>query len=104
MPVVRPFRELDLADELRPRPDDVALANLRHLRDLLERRRVGAQRLELREQLVDRPLREARADVPDPVQLLAAVRAEHERAEAADRKSTRLNSSHMSISYAVFCL
>src|SRR5690242_20993343 len=26
------------------------------------------------------------------------------KAEAADRKSTRLNSSHMSISYAVFCL
>src|SRR5690242_21419993 len=25
-------------------------------------------------------------------------------AETADRKSTRLNSSHMSISYAVFCL
>src|SRR5690242_20840189 len=25
-------------------------------------------------------------------------------AEALDRKSTRLNSSHMSISYAVFCL
>src|SRR5690242_21310195 len=24
--------------------------------------------------------------------------------QAADRKSTRLNSSHMSISYAVFCL
>src|SRR5438477_8085650 len=29
---------------------------------------------------------------------------ELERALAADRKSTRLNSSHMSISYAVFCL
>src|SRR5690242_21523011 len=26
------------------------------------------------------------------------------RARAGDRKSTRLNSSHMSISYAVFCL
>src|SRR5690242_21471124 len=26
------------------------------------------------------------------------------KAEAKDRKSTRLNSSHMSISYAVFCL
>src|SRR5690242_21558115 len=26
------------------------------------------------------------------------------RAEISDRKSTRLNSSHMSISYAVFCL
>src|SRR4051812_37994633 len=28
----------------------------------------------------------------------------HRRAEDLDRKSTRLNSSHMSISYAVFCL
>src|SRR5438067_5266186 len=28
----------------------------------------------------------------------------HERAEIGDRKSTRLNSSHVSISYAVFCL
>src|SRR5690242_21855984 len=36
----------------------------------------------------------------DPGRLLAAVL---ERVEA-DRKSTRLNSSHMSISYAVFCL
>src|SRR6266480_5771860 len=27
-----------------------------------------------------------------------------QRVEARDRKSTRLNSSHMSISYAVFCL
>src|SRR5690606_39897754 len=31
-----------------------------------------------------------------------AVAGEHER--AADRKSTRLNSSHVKISYAVFCL
>src|SRR5690242_21315226 len=30
--------------------------------------------------------------------------AAHEHAGRADRKSTRLNSSHMSISYAVFCL
>src|SRR3712207_6966964 len=31
-------------------------------------------------------------------------RAVQERREAADRKSTRLNSSHANISYAVFCL
>src|SRR5689334_24706184 len=33
-------------------------------------------------------------------------RADHlqQRAKAGDRKSTRLNSSHSSISYAVFCL
>src|SRR5690606_41522800 len=32
------------------------------------------------------------------------ARATHERSRAADRKSTRLNSSHVKISYAVFCL
>src|SRR5207244_13651717 len=32
------------------------------------------------------------------------VAAEQTRAETADRKSTRLNSSHQIISYAVFCL
>src|SRR5207249_8110480 len=31
-------------------------------------------------------------------------RPPHGRADAEDRKSTRLNSSHVSISYAVFCL
>src|SRR2546421_5022855 len=37
--------------------------------------------------------------------LVAAVASEHvERARALDRKSTRLNSSHDQISYAVFCL
>src|SRR5438445_4236800 len=32
------------------------------------------------------------------------VEAHHTRASDADRKSTRLNSSHANISYAVFCL
>src|SRR5437870_11514191 len=31
-------------------------------------------------------------------------REEHRRASPADRKSTRLNSSHVATSYAVFCL
>src|SRR5947199_5861732 len=34
----------------------------------------------------------------------ATVIAWHRRAFALDRKSTRLNSSHLGISYAVFCL
>src|SRR5207249_433220 len=34
----------------------------------------------------------------------AARKAARSRAEEKDRKSTRLNSSHVSISYAVFCL
>src|SRR5690242_6843348 len=38
-----------------------------------------------------------------PVQAIAQVLAA-QRGEEEDRKSTRLNSSHMSISYAVFCL
>src|SRR3712207_7483854 len=33
-----------------------------------------------------------------------ALRASEERFRATDRKSTRLNSSHANISYAVFCL
>src|SRR6266480_5142062 len=32
------------------------------------------------------------------------ARRDHRRPDRLDRKSTRLNSSHMSISYAVFCL
>src|SRR5207249_8091466 len=41
------------------------------------------------------------AEIPDfrPLDHLAAKRAKR-----LDRKSTRLNSSHVSISYAVFCL
>src|SRR2546426_2105139 len=42
-----------------------------------------------------------RAPVPDPRRLGIA---HGERIELVDRKSTRLNSSHLVISYAVFCL
>src|SRR5438445_4809434 len=38
----------------------------------------------------------------DPVTIAAALL--HDVAEDTDRKSTRLNSSHANISYAVFCL
>src|SRR5437773_5684581 len=42
---------------------------------------------------------------PDAVPVLAPPRARGvARDAAADRKSTRLNSSHITISYAVFCL
>src|SRR5690606_41767454 len=34
----------------------------------------------------------------------AATRRPHHRQKFSDRKSTRLNSSHVKISYAVFCL
>src|SRR5690349_22071518 len=51
---------------------------------------------------VHRPRREAlhRADRHDAVELGRDVLA----AAVEDRKSTRLNSSHVEISYAVFCL
>src|SRR5207253_4400864 len=75
----RPLRELDLADVLLGE-DDLA-------------RRTGfsgAQQHDL-----------ARvADLPDAV----AERGRQRGAPVEDRKSTRLNSSHVAISYAVFCL
>src|SRR5256886_10824634 len=42
----------------------------------------------------------------DEAHLLDGVRRQpvHERTQGGDRKSTRLNSSHSQISYAVFCL
>src|SRR5690242_21305588 len=44
-------------------------------------------------------LRRVGRDAPRPV-----LRGRRGRQRVRDRKSTRLNSSHMSISYAVFCL
>src|SRR2546427_4993000 len=41
---------------------------------------------------------------PAAVDALALVVQEHAAARHRDRKSTRLNSSHSQISYAVFCL
>src|SRR5260221_3757572 len=45
------------------------------------------------------------ADTTDPESVAEALTpSTRERSGAADRKSTRLNSSHTVISYAVFCL
>src|SRR2546430_12381763 len=41
---------------------------------------------------------------PGTLQLLARIRGTPARRPGPDRKSTRLNSSHSQISYAVFCL
>src|SRR5258707_11232536 len=41
--------------------------------------------------------------IPD-LQTLSGLRAEEKDYRGQDRKSTRLNSSHANISYAVFCL
>src|SRR5690348_18114234 len=46
----------------------------------------------------------AKAPLPSNGQDHAGQRAVREAEERTDRKSTRLNSSHPSISYAVFCL
>src|SRR3712207_7227680 len=40
---------------------------------------------------------------PDPADVVAVMEADHKNL-FLDRKSTRLNSSHANISYAVFCL
>src|SRR5699024_12881022 len=53
---------------------------------------------------VDAQLVRADGDVDRVVEHLAGGEAALGGAAAVDRKSTRLNSSHVSISYAVFCL
>src|SRR5699024_12119837 len=89
---------------------DVAIAHGRTLldqgADIIdvggESTRPGAERISEAEELQRvMPVARAMIDTGVPVSvdtMRAAV------AETADRKSTRLNSSHVSISYAVFCL
>src|SRR5690349_23056863 len=52
------------------------------------------------------PIRAAIADFPIPVRrsVTEAIGPPRPRDSRRDRKSTRLNSSHVEISYAVFCL
>src|SRR5256885_9739038 len=53
----------------------------------------------------DRPdVPDAAPDVPDPIHRAMEQHRPHCRTHSIDRKSTRLNSSHLVISYAVFCL
>src|SRR5699024_11746542 len=47
---------------------------------------------------------ELRARIAESLVLPGTLRQYKPRHQATDRKSTRLNSSHVSISYAVFCL
>src|SRR5690349_23903923 len=51
-----------------------------------------------------RPRPSTEHDPRGPALCLVEVRVGPSLEEAADRKSTRLNSSHVEISYAVFCL
>src|SRR5690606_42060681 len=48
--------------------------------------------------------RRGRRNPINAMQLLSQEEAGHSGWQVADRKSTRLNSSHVKISYAVFCL
>src|SRR3712207_7852195 len=48
--------------------------------------------------------RPSRSGVPDPPNSAGELRQNREDGHRVDRKSTRLNSSHANISYAVFCL
>src|SRR3712207_8058848 len=57
---------------------------------------VGVERLALRRERLD-------ADAPERADDLVAHEGEAAH-QVLDRKSTRLNSSHANISYAVFCL
>src|SRR3712207_8780806 len=67
----------------------------------------GIDRCDLRP-VADLPRLRARFAAPDERLVLLVGRLAHEKgfhlALDADRKSTRLNSSHANISYAVFCL
>src|SRR5690606_40504675 len=68
------------------------------------RGRSPGDRLDLRGDRVRQPCHQGRS--PCPGRTRTAYRHLHDRAQGGDRdrKSTRLNSSHVKISYAVFCL
>src|SRR5688572_31080100 len=69
-----------------------------------DRREFGGEAVAL-EQREQRPRAHSAGDVRDPVPARDRPPRGAGRAErAGDRKSTRLNSSHSQISYAVFCL
>src|SRR5690606_39290041 len=76
-----------------------------HIADVLVRNGVFAHRDQAFEDLLSTrsPYYVSHA-APDPVRATELVVAAGGAAVLADRKSTRLNSSHVKISYAVFCL
>src|SRR2546427_1454743 len=65
---------------------------------------VGQRKLGKVRDVVGRPGRERLGDIQAAVRRQAVEQRKLERRGRADRKSTRLNSSHSQISYAVFCL
>src|SRR5207245_8220738 len=87
---------------------DARLAHGERDASLLPRLLAAQRQAELVEEefLEDQPLVRGRAKGVEGFDILGRWREVHvgERVAARDRKSTRLNSSHGSISYAVFCL
>src|SRR5690606_16693006 len=73
----------------------------------LNQRQIGQQQGQLRRTGAGPRLPAAGMAIGDRTEALAAFRPGYRRQlllQALDRKSTRLNSSHVKISYAVFCL
>src|SRR5207253_10037213 len=76
-------------------------ALLRHRHQLANRGLQVIGRGEGRPEAIERAISDAEERLDREDELLAA---DHDAPVRGDRKSTRLNSSHVAISYAVFCL
>src|SRR3712207_8833113 len=74
----------------------------RLVEDLLDVARVTRGQIELR--LADVDLRQSLQEACEGVRPRAEAKGQRLSFSPPDRKSTRLNSSHANISYAVFCL
>src|SRR5690606_41611848 len=89
------------------RPPSFTTRRSSGLEELLALRLREHVRLDLREPLAVAGDRQPRVAVERPLPVLHVLRDvddDRPRPTGADRKSTRLNSSHVKISYAVFCL
>src|SRR3712207_3093901 len=73
------------------------------IKDHLSECKMGGEKEFMAKQLVDKILDE-NPYMPLYVEFLIAKKRNRELSDLIDRKSTRLNSSHANISYAVFCL
>src|SRR2546426_5154323 len=96
----------DFAGGLTPRPTELAEQLLHPARRLEPARlvRLGEQRRDVAPQLRRLLGREVPGELVQQADQLTDTRGASDSLLAGDRKSTRLNSSHLVISYAVFCL
>src|SRR5690606_40114869 len=105
------FKRLLLASVQRPRRS-TPLPYTTLFRSVQVFTREGIQRDKRAQQIIDDELKRFRLDLNDQLRIVEADAFDRIRkllvGKAAnggpDRKSTRLNSSHVKISYAVFCL